>query len=179
MTGRTGQIARAARSSAFYTDAVPDTTLTARERAVLAAIERRLGNQEIARELFISVRTVESHIASLRRKLGADSRDDLIAAAQSVRGTVLRLPENPFVGRAAAMRALEDAVRTHHWVTVTGPGGVGKTRLALEYARVSPCVPVVVELEHSGAADVVARIARSLDWNRPPGSTPSTRSPPH
>ena len=172
MTGRTGQIARAARSSAFYTDAVPDTTLTARERAVLAAIERRLGNQEIARELFISVRTVESHIASLRRKLGADSRDDLIAAAQSVRGTVLRLPENPFVGRAAAMRALEDAVRTHHWVTVTGPGGVGKTRLALEYARVSPCVPVVVELEHSGAADVVARIARALDLESAPGIDP-------
>ncbi|MDQ3155443.1 MAG: helix-turn-helix transcriptional regulator [Actinomycetota bacterium] len=48
--------------------------LTAREKAVLAAVERRLSNGEIADELFISVRTVESHIASLRRKLEADHR---------------------------------------------------------------------------------------------------------
>lgn len=139
---------------------------------MLAAIERRLGNQEIARELFISVRTVESHVASLRRKLGAESRDDLILAAQSVRGTALRLPDNSFVGRAEALRTLESAVRDHAWVTITGPGGVGKTRLALEYARVSPSVPVVVELEHAGAADVVARLARCLELESAPGVDP-------
>ena len=54
--------------------AVSGPTLTPRESAVLAAVERRLSNPEIASELFISVRTVESHIASLKRKLGADSR---------------------------------------------------------------------------------------------------------
>ena len=60
--------------------AVPGQTLTPRESAVLAAVERRLTNPEIAAELYISVRTVESHIASLKRKLGAESRAELIAA---------------------------------------------------------------------------------------------------
>ena len=44
--------------------------VTVREADVLAAVERRLANAEIAAELFLSVRTVESHIAALRRKLG-------------------------------------------------------------------------------------------------------------
>ena len=57
--------------------------LTARESAVLSAVERRLGNTDIADELHISVRTVESHIASLRRKLAADTRAKLIDAARA------------------------------------------------------------------------------------------------
>ena len=64
---------------------VPGSSLTPRESAVLAAIERRLSNPEIATELFISVRTVESHIASLKRKLGADTRTELIGAAREQR----------------------------------------------------------------------------------------------
>ncbi|MCW2770229.1 MAG: hypothetical protein JWR27_1662 [Aeromicrobium sp.] len=59
--------------------------LTRRESATLDAVARRLTNGEIASEFHVSVRTVESHIASLRRKLGAGSRMDLIAAAQSQR----------------------------------------------------------------------------------------------
>jgi DNA-binding NarL/FixJ family response regulator len=47
--------------------------VTSRERGVLSAVERRLTNTEIGAELHISVRTVESHISSLRRKLGADA----------------------------------------------------------------------------------------------------------
>ena len=58
---------------------VSGTTLTPRESAVLAAVERRLTNPEIAAEMFVSTRTVESHIASLRRKLGrrVDRRSSL------------------------------------------------------------------------------------------------------
>src|SRR4051794_8617494 len=59
--------------------------LTERESAVLAAVERRLTNAEIAAEFVISVRTVESHIAALRRKLGVDNRADLVAVARSRR----------------------------------------------------------------------------------------------
>ncbi|MHA7861972.1 helix-turn-helix domain-containing protein [Tessaracoccus sp. Y36] len=68
-----------------------EDTPTPRESAVLAAVERRLSNPEIAAELFISVRTVESHIASLKRKLGAGSRSDLMAAAGRAEAAPMRL----------------------------------------------------------------------------------------
>lgn len=48
---------------------LPPTELTNRERQVLAGIARGLLNKEIAAELGISVRTVESHRDSLTRKL--------------------------------------------------------------------------------------------------------------
>ncbi|MGH7720083.1 MAG: AAA family ATPase, partial [Gemmatimonadaceae bacterium] len=40
-----------------------------------------------------------------------------------------------FVGRSREIAAVDDALRLARLVTVTGPGGVGKTRLALELAR--------------------------------------------
>ncbi|MBT2518319.1 hypothetical protein J7E29_12805 [Streptomyces sp. ISL-90] len=146
-------------------------SLTPRESAVLAAIERRLTNPEIAAELFISVRTVESHIASLKRKLGTETRAELMAAAgeRRERAASVRLPRNAFVGRDAELAAIAHVLDEHRWVTIVGPGGVGKTRLALEFASRSEHVPVVVELEHAEPADVVARIARALDLEAGPG----------
>jgi predicted ATPase len=46
----------------------------------------------------------------------------------------LRTPTTSFVGRGAEMAELETALRAHRLVTLTGVGGVGKTRLALEVA---------------------------------------------
>src|SRR5947209_17149206 len=49
--------------------------LSAREREVLLLLGEHLTHEQIGQRLFISVRTVESHVASLRRKLGmADHR---------------------------------------------------------------------------------------------------------
>ncbi len=42
---------------------------------------------------------------------------------------------NRFVGRSTEIAGLSDALRRSRLVTITGPGGVGKTRLALELAR--------------------------------------------
>ncbi len=155
---------------------VPGQTLTPRESAVLAAVERRLSNPEIAAELFISVRTVESHIASLKRKLGAESRAELMAAAgeRRERAASVRLPRNAFVGRDADLASLVGLLDDHPWVTIVGPGGVGKTRLALEFASRDERVPVVVELEHAEPGDVVARIARALDLEAGPGADAAT-----
>jgi two-component system, NarL family, nitrate/nitrite response regulator NarL len=55
--------------------AVPQ--LTAREHEVLLLLARDRTNKMVARELDISVRTVETHRLSLRRKLGADSATEL------------------------------------------------------------------------------------------------------
>lgn len=52
-----------------------------RERDVLRLLALGHTNKEIARRLYLSVRTVETHRASLLRKLGASSRADLVAYA--------------------------------------------------------------------------------------------------
>jgi DNA-binding NarL/FixJ family response regulator len=57
--------------------AQPSSPLTDREEDVLAAVARGLGNDEIGRELHISLSTVKTHIASLMAKLGARNRVEL------------------------------------------------------------------------------------------------------
>lgn len=136
--------------------------LSPREMEVLAAIARRLTNAEIAQELFISVRTVESHIASLRRKLNADSRAGLIAIARRRRGSVIELPQNSFVGRDDEVAGLRALLAGTRWVTVVGPAGCGKTRLALEVAVTDGLVPVVAEMEHTTADTVVNAVAHAI-----------------
>ena len=55
--------------------------LTYREHQVLALLRDRWTNREIAKHLSISVRTAESHVASILAKLGAANRRDTAAAA--------------------------------------------------------------------------------------------------
>ncbi|MFJ5272692.1 LuxR C-terminal-related transcriptional regulator [Streptomyces sp. NPDC088358] len=62
-------------------------SLTAREAEVLSLLALGHTNQEIAQRLYVSVRTVETHRARIRDKLGRDSRAELIAAARE-RGLV-------------------------------------------------------------------------------------------
>ncbi|MBI4988854.1 MAG: response regulator transcription factor [Rhodocyclales bacterium] len=61
--------------------------LTAREREVLRLVVAGLPNKLIGRQLGVSTRTVESHRASLMRKLQADSVAGLVALA--LRGGLL------------------------------------------------------------------------------------------
>jgi len=55
--------------------------LTVREHEVLLLLAHGRSNKVVARELDISVRTVETHRLSLRRKLGVDSASDLLKIA--------------------------------------------------------------------------------------------------
>ncbi|MFJ3584307.1 ATP-binding protein [Streptomyces sp. NPDC090127] len=148
--------------------------ISAREADVLALLGEHLSNAEIAARLFISVRTVESHVSSLLRKLevpdrralarhaieraraeelaraeeqsraeersradervrvGAQSRAD--ARSGRFRTAPLPAPLTAFIGRVRERAELAEAVRAHRQVTAVGPGGVGKTRLALAVA---------------------------------------------
>ena len=53
--------------------------VSSREAEVLAALGAHLSNAQIARQLHISVRTVESHVSALLRKLDAPDRQALAA----------------------------------------------------------------------------------------------------
>jgi predicted ATPase/DNA-binding CsgD family transcriptional regulator len=119
--------------------------VSAREAEVLAALGEHLTNAEIADRLFISVRTVESHVASMLRKLQVSDRRALAAIATTLRPAPATVPRKgardvmaslpspltSFVGRLAERAGLAAALDADRLVTAVGPGGVGKTRLAL------------------------------------------------
>jgi DNA-binding NarL/FixJ family response regulator len=55
--------------------------LSAREREVMRLIARGFAYKEVAAELFISVKTVETHVSAVLRKLQLSSRHELTAWA--------------------------------------------------------------------------------------------------
>ena len=63
--------------------------LTGREHEVMLLLAHGRSNKLVARELDISVRTVETHRLSLRRKLGVDSPSELLKIAVSRGWTTL------------------------------------------------------------------------------------------
>jgi predicted ATPase/DNA-binding CsgD family transcriptional regulator len=133
-----------------------DAGVSEREAEVLALLAHRATNAEIAARLYVSVRTVESHVSSLLRKLGVSDRRQLADLATDLRAAddgfaaptspataavVAPRPTAPvpaqltsFIGRATEVAELAAAVTEHRMVTATGPGGVGKTRLATAVA---------------------------------------------
>ncbi|TXK76629.1 response regulator transcription factor [Paenibacillus sp. N3.4] len=56
-------------------------TLSEREREVLALIAKGFSNKEIAEQLIISVKTVESHKSNVTEKLGLKTRPELVKYA--------------------------------------------------------------------------------------------------
>lgn len=137
--------------------------LTHAEQRVLELMAQGLSDREIANELFISPNTVRSdHKQHIYDKLGLQSpnrnKKQAIKRAQdlglfgdteqiSAIEQLLKLPirpehnlpvdVTPFVGRraeiAGVMRLIDDS--KHRLITILAPGGMGKTRLALEVAR--------------------------------------------
>jgi DNA-binding NarL/FixJ family response regulator len=63
----------------------PREALTEREEQVLVTVARGLTNAEIAAELYISLSTVKTHIASLMMKLGARNRVEIAMWAYETR----------------------------------------------------------------------------------------------
>jgi predicted ATPase/DNA-binding CsgD family transcriptional regulator len=154
-----------------------------REAEVLSALGEHLSNQQIASRLHVSVRTVETHVSSLLRKLGAADRRALAALAPDVQsaqargaiGTLRGLPATwtPFVGREHERDELVDVLTASRLVTLLGPGGVGKTRLAAEVSRqLAPTMPLgvtFVELVSVRPGFLLQAVAAVLGVSERPG----------
>ena len=146
--------------------------VTEREAEILSAVAERLHNREIADRLYISVRTVESHISALLHKLGVTDRAALVEvgveigrAAQT--GTGLPVPLTSFVGRERETDEITALLQGHRLLTLTGPAGAGKTRLALHAAAAGadrfPDGVRLADLAAVASADLVANtLARAL-----------------
>src|SRR5437879_10678262 len=98
------------------------TAMSVREAEVLGAVGERLTNAQIAQRLHISVRTVESHVSSLLRKLGASDRRALAALAEALDGDAvagghevagLPSPWTSFVGRERELAEVAAALPGH------------------------------------------------------------------
>ena len=98
----------------------------------------------------------ERAVDLLREASQRDGGDEAVLAAESpVRHGLQPEPEH-FLGREADVTGVLKALSTHRLVTLTGPGGVGKTTLAQVVAARSrrPAVYVVALAEVSPGADL-------------------------
>lgn len=127
--------------------------VTRREAEVFWLVGERLANREIADRLGLSERTVESHVSSLLRKLGHETRRGLVEGAARLRNRAHALPRplSSFVGRERELRDLAGLVADGRMVTVTGPAGIGKTRLALRLAHEIAGLPPAVLVDLASA----------------------------
>jgi DNA-binding CsgD family transcriptional regulator/tetratricopeptide (TPR) repeat protein len=78
------RVASGPRRRAGLPDALAERGVTEREATVISLVVAGQSNREIAAALFLSVRTVESHVSSLMRKFGVSTRAELMARARDV-----------------------------------------------------------------------------------------------
>ena len=123
--------------------------LSRREREVAVLVAEGLTDRQIAERLFISERTAEGHVQGIRNKLGFDNRaqvaswatmQGLAPGAASARAGAGPTPHNlpvlltNFIGRERELGEVRRLLQRARLLTVTGPGGCGKTRLVVEAA---------------------------------------------
>ena len=68
-------------SQRLFRNQAPKPLLTPRESEILSALGRGQSSKQIARDLGLSVRTVEAHRQSIKRRLGIDGQAELIKYA--------------------------------------------------------------------------------------------------
>ena len=107
-------------------EAQPDGAL----RYLLAGLQRIDGFSASRRA------TIENLIVQIRRNL-AELEPRSLSAPPRAAALANNLPwaRNAFVGRTAECVALQELTILRRLVTIVGPGGVGKTRTAIEVAR--------------------------------------------
>jgi predicted ATPase/DNA-binding SARP family transcriptional activator len=171
----TGDTGRAIAELAALVEAEP---LRERPRALLMTALGRSGRQAEALRVYDDFRRL------LGDELGIEpsppliaQHADLLAGAGLVAWTApsrLPRPATSLLGREALLAELTDLVGAHPVVTLVGPGGVGKTRLATEVGRLLQADQrdrsvVLCELASATAAFAVDAIAAALTIEARPG----------
>jgi predicted ATPase/DNA-binding CsgD family transcriptional regulator len=122
---------------------VAQQSLSARQVEIAKLVVAGKSNREIAEVLHLSPRTVEHHLEAIFNKLGVRSRVELTAALvgptrnASAGSMAQPAPNNlpvqrtRLIGRKAEIDEIVGFLGVSRLVTVTGSGGVGKTRTAL------------------------------------------------
>ena len=75
-------------SKRLFRNQAPRPVLSLREGEILSALARGLSSKLIAREMDVSVRTVEAHRQSIKRKLGLEGQAELIKYAVEHAGKI-------------------------------------------------------------------------------------------
>ena len=126
-----------------------DEPLSEREIDILGLAADGRANGEIAARLALSLNTVKWYNKRIYEKLAVENRAQAIQRAQALGllnredGQAAALPAHhnlpspltAFVGRRTEVDAVKQLLRQHRLLTLTGPGGIGKTRLALQAAE--------------------------------------------
>jgi predicted ATPase/class 3 adenylate cyclase len=115
-TGHGGQIVLSEPVRALVADALPDGILI-----------RDLG-AHVLRDVPRAERLYQLDVPGLRSEFPP------LRTATAPPGNV-PLPLTSFVGRERELVELDDLLERHRLLTITGPGGIGKTRVAIELAR--------------------------------------------
>jgi len=143
--------------------------LTWREQEVLALLSERLTNREIADCLHLTENTVKDYVHKILSKLYVKNRRQAVEQAKKLglldvdQKLPIREPNNlpaeptPFVGRSSELGEIRYQLEETRLLTLTGPGGIGKTRLALRTAA-----EVTDEYEH-GCFFISLAPLRSVD----------------
>jgi len=122
--------------------------LKKRELEILALFAEKHTNQEIADDLVLSLNTVKWYARQIYGKLDVDNRRQAVQRANQIGLLGETEPESkthphnlpaqltPFVGRHVELVELHRLLLDPgcRLLTITGPGGMGKTRLALQTA---------------------------------------------
>lgn len=155
--------------------------LTWREQEILALLAERLTNREIASRLHLAESTVKDYVGKILSKMDVKNRRQAVEHARSQGlfdhdqpiepGVKSNLPpeRTPFVGRIDELKEIQQQLEETRLLTLVGPGGIGKTRLAVKAAEketdsFKDGVYFISLAPISSAKDIVQTIAEGLNF---------------
>lgn len=127
--------------------------LSKRAAEILRLLAQGMSDREIAERLVMTINTVKWYNRQIYATLGVGSRTQAIARARELQLLDDEHPTNPtlpivrpaprhnlpvettrFIGRKHELSVIKHLLETSHLLTLVGPPGTGKTRLALQAA---------------------------------------------